>query len=88
MAGVEERHALTLLQSGRGRAALVAETFDCPTLAIQAGPLSTFSIATMLKKSKSKIRRRNTEPTMVLASLESSQQPPPTTSTSHTMGPF
>ncbi|XP_037281892.1 diacylglycerol kinase theta [Rhipicephalus microplus] len=44
--------------------------------------------ATMLKKSKSKIRRRNTEPTMVLASLESSQQPPPTTSTSHTMGPF
>ncbi|KAL1419094.1 hypothetical protein MTO96_005210 [Rhipicephalus appendiculatus] len=44
--------------------------------------------ATMLKKSKSKIRRRNTEPTMVLASLEGSQQPPPTTSTSHTMGPF
>ncbi|XP_049273173.1 diacylglycerol kinase theta isoform X1 [Rhipicephalus sanguineus] len=44
--------------------------------------------ATMLKKSKSKIRRRNTEPTMVLASLEGPQQPPPTTSTSHTMGPF
>lgn len=44
--------------------------------------------ATMLKKSKSKIKRRNTEPTMVLASLEGAQQPPPTTSTSHTMGPF
>ncbi|CAN8017732.1 unnamed protein product [Ixodes persulcatus] len=44
--------------------------------------------ATMLKKSKSKIKRRNTEPTMVLSGLEASPQPPPTTSTSHTTGPF